>query len=97
MYKDFYLMDNLSSYLTSGIGVAFGEVSAPVNLNGVDKAYDDATFAWQMGIGLGYDITENVLVDLGYRYLGISDFTFEKNTDVQFGSHNVMAGVRYSY
>jgi opacity protein-like surface antigen len=47
-----------------------------VNLNGVDKAYDDTTFAWQMGVGLGYDITENVLVDLGYRYLGASDFTF---------------------
>jgi len=107
IYKDFYLTDRISSYLTSGVGVAFGEASAKnpsvtygsatVNFNGVDKAYDDKTFAWQMGVGLGYDLTENVLVDLGYRYLGASDFTFEENTDVQFGSHNVTAGVRYLY
>jgi opacity protein-like surface antigen len=30
-------------------------------------------FAWSLGGGLGYDITQNWTVDLGYRYINAGD------------------------
>jgi opacity protein-like surface antigen len=107
VYKDFYLSDRLSSYITGGVGVAFAEAEAKnpsvtfgnvtVSTTGINEDVDDSTLAWQIGAGIGYDLTKNITVEAGYRYLGVDDFTFGENTDVEFGSHNVTGGIRYSF
>ena len=107
VYKDFYLSDRLSSYITGGVGVAFAEAEAKnpsvtfgnvtVSTTGVNEDVDDTTLAWQVGAGIGYDLTKNITVEAGYRYLGVDDFTYGDNTDVEFGSHNVTGGIRYSF
>jgi opacity protein-like surface antigen len=35
-------------------------------------------------------------LDVGYRYLGSSDFEYG-STNIELGSHNVTAGVRYTF
>jgi hypothetical protein len=41
------------------------------------STYDDTVFAWQLGTGLGCDLTKEITLDLGYRYLGTGDFSYE--------------------
>jgi opacity protein-like surface antigen len=107
VYKDFTFGYGLSSYLTGGLGVAVSEVEVDAGATATYgntiltwnelREFDDTVFAWQVGTGFGYDLTRSLTIDVGYRYLGTSDFTFHDNTDVEFGSHNVTGGIRYSF
>ena len=100
-YKDFNITEKLSTYVSGGIGLAYGELDATAGQITVGattvpftdgSTYDDTVFAWQLGTGLGYDLTKEITLDLGYRYLGTGDFSED-----DFGSHNVTAGIRYSF
>lgn len=55
-------------------------------------------FAWQVGGGVNFAVTERWAIDLGYRYkaigdLNITDTNGEVATDVDLSSHNVQLGV----
>jgi len=104
-YKDFNIAEKLSAYVSGGIGLAYGDLdgttgSVTVGATTVTftdgSTYDDTVFAWQLGTGLGYDLTKEITLDLGYRYLGTTDFSYQ-TVDVEYGSHNVTAGIRYSF
>ena len=104
-YKDFNIAEKLSAYVSGGVGLAYGDLdgasgSATYGTTTYtlknDSTYDDTVLAWQIGTGLGYDLTKEITLDLGYRYLGTDDFSY-KTVKVEYGSHNVTAGIRYSF
>ena len=104
-YKDFNIAEKLSAYVGAGVGLAYGDLdgtSGSVTYGATTvtwtdgSTYDDTVFAWQLGTGLGYDLTKEITLDLGYRYLGTDDFSY-KTVKVEYGSHNVTAGIRYSF
>ena len=103
-YKDFVLSGGVSAYISSGVGIAYGELDLAggntvidgANWNWQEHDQDDTVFAWQLGAGVGYELTKAMSFDVGYRYLGSSDFEYG-NTNIEFGSHNVTAGVRYTF
>ncbi len=39
-----------------------------------------SNFAWNVGVGVGYDITENWTVDLGYRFVGLGSVKTASST-----------------
>jgi opacity protein-like surface antigen len=109
-----YLLGNLwidipthsgfTPYVGGGAGVAW--VDADTSFNGQPLGYGDgeAGFAFQLGAGVKLDITEEVALDVGYRYKGILDVDFEdaggapddfKGGDLY--SHNVQAGVVFKF
>jgi len=109
-----YLLGNLwldiptdtafTPYVGGGAGVAW--VDADTSFNGTPLGYGDGElgFAFQLGGGVKFDITENIALDVGYRFKGILDVDFEdaggtpadfKNADLY--SHNVQAGVMFSF
>lgn len=58
----------------------------------------DTTFAWQVGGGVNFAMTERWGVDVGYRYkavegFNITDVNGEIATDVDLTSHNLQLGV----
>ena len=60
---------------------------------------DEST--WQLSYalmaGLSYGVTQNLSVDVGYRYLSIPKFgAFGVDYDQGFDSHQIRAGLRYS-
>lgn len=62
---------------------------------------DDNRFAWALMAGLGYKLSSNFALDLGYRYLSLGDiktraFDLGAGTDIEsIGTHEVRLGVRY--
>lgn len=54
---------------------------------------DDKVFAYQLGLGFGYALQENIILELKYRYFATDDFDFEGD-DVEFKTHNISFGTR---
>ena len=102
-YKDFYIVDKFFGYVSGGVGIAYNETDArsyveeiegrtPQHFNGERDA--ETVLAWQLGTGLGYELTKEINLNVGYRYLA-NDTT--KSISSELGSHNVTAGIRYSF
>ena len=57
---------------------------------------DDTVFAYQVGAGVAYAVTDRVSIDLKYRYFGTSDPKFG-DVKAQCSSNNIYLGVRYNF
>lgn len=79
-------------YLTAGAGVA------NVNFKDAIGSDDDTVFAYQFGAGIGIEISENTIIDLGYRYFATSDID-PGDYGINYGiaSHNALVGVRAGF
>lgn len=98
-YRDFPLKDSdVEPYLMAGIG----SMNLKMNVSGTEYGNIDK-FSWQIGAGIGYKATDNITVDLGYRYFAASDVTFPSagtgysETTYSVGGSRVLAGVRYGF
>jgi opacity protein-like surface antigen len=54
---------------------------------------NDSVFAYQVGLGAGYAVTEKVTIDVKYRYFATEDPGFEA-TELGVTSYNFLFGVR---
>jgi opacity protein-like surface antigen len=74
-YYDIATGTKLTPYVGAGLGAAFIKTKGIELLNGNNNAlYDSRTatnFAWNIGVGFGYEITKNVALDVGYRYVDL--------------------------
>ncbi|MFH2219221.1 MAG: outer membrane protein [Pseudomonadota bacterium] len=62
--------------------------------------YDDSTFAYQFGVGVGYAVTESVTLDLSYRYFATSDPSYDDPAgavDGEYSTHNIFFGARFAF
>ena len=85
-----------------GGGVGLAVVSVDVSTLGAKLLDDDDTvFAYQIGGGVSYAINPNLSLSIAYRYLGTSDAeltdTVGDTGDWEYSSHNILAGVRYTF
>ncbi len=64
----------------------------------------DTALAWQFGAGVGYEMSDNVVLDLGYRYQSTGTLEFKGQN--QFGTlvseqklkvHLIEVGIRYRF
>ena len=91
-------------YIGAGLGIARHDASATLTLTvpGQPPASypgysgDDTVFAYQFMAGIGYEISENMSVFGGYRYMGTDDLEIEKLT-AQYGTHGIEAGLRFGF
>ncbi|MEM1285248.1 MAG: acyloxyacyl hydrolase [Pseudomonadota bacterium] len=69
----------ISPYVGAGIGASYTMITEFVDSNpanpGVAYASDNGewAFAWALYAGLGYEVSENLTLDFGYRYLHLGD------------------------
>ena len=89
-YIDFDASPAVKPYLMGGIGMA------NITLEDNTDDLDDTVFAYQVGLGLGFALNDRFTLDLGYRYMGTADPTFD-GVDVTYASHNVLAGLRFNF
>lgn len=103
----------LRPYVGGGVGFARNEVGdVSVNVlgyNGTLIGGTNTSFAWQGSAGIGLDITPNLTVDIGYRYMDMGEG--KTGSHVDFGlwtqdnwvskgylrAHEVQLGVRYQF
>ena len=108
-YYDFKNKSKFTPYLSAGVGVSRIENKVSINPEALGTSENITTdtnnnFTWTAGAGIAYKVTENVALDLAYRYVdaGETDVSqsFEgtklKNT-ADLVSHDYSLGVRYSF
>ncbi len=104
VYYDFDAGFTFKPYLGVGIGIGIFEVNcdAPGNVLNVDD--DSAELAWNVMLGVGYALTEDVELYYGYRYLGTTDPEFDATLlgmsgtlEAEVTIHEVLWGLRYNF
>jgi hypothetical protein len=64
-----------SFYIGAGVGAGFLDIDGTSNvLSGDDDPID---FAWNVGVGINYALTEQVSLSTGYRYVGLGKHTID--------------------
>ena len=98
-YYDFKSGSDLTPYITAGAG--FSRVEADIKLVPiVDDNYDDTVFAYQLGAGVGYAMSEIMTLDFRYRFLGTADpeFSYPVGTaEAEIFSHNLTVGIHMAF
>ena len=71
-YYDFHNSTCITPYVGAGIGIARLKSSRTLDAGENDGLFDDSdtavNFAWQIGVGASWSVTDNVAFDAGYRY-----------------------------
>jgi len=90
----------------AGGGVGFGRLDLDIETSG-STLFDDADwgFAWQLGAGVAFDVSESIAIDVGYRYKRIENVDIEvedvfgDSSDIEkdYKSHNFLVGLRFGF
>jgi opacity protein-like surface antigen len=90
--------------VTVGGGIGGAWVRGTVTDNTQSGSETTQNFAWQVGAGPSYDLTELVTLSLHYRYLdlgkvspGLFSGAFDGPFSLDLTSHDVIAGVRWDF
>jgi len=81
---------------TPFIGAGFGSANVEYDSDDLDDKDDDTVMAYQMMLGIGFAATEQLSIDLQYRYFGTADPEID-GVDVEYQTNNVMLGLRYNF
>lgn len=92
-YYDFMEGSALRPYITAGIGYAK-----------VDFDFDDDTvMAYQVGVGMTYQSSDNMAWDIRYRYMATSDIEtidpmdIASSMDIENSTHSLTVGLIFSF
>jgi len=110
VYFDIYNSSPVTPYVGAGLGLASVSGKYMVTYGGdtIDVKKSKTNFAWNIGAGAAWKISDNVALDLGYRYADFGkvsasgetqlfglDLLFDGKFDV--AAHEVMLGLRYTF
>ena len=92
-------------FVGGGLGIArisLNDVTATAFGVTVPLADDkDWVFAYQVGAGIGYEVTPTTTVSLGYSFFATADPDFTDVTgipfDAEYQSHNIEIGLRFGF
>ena len=101
-YYDFVNSSKFTPYLTAGVGRTWLKVDDfSITIPGVGTfndsgSYSDNVFAYQVGAGIGYAVTDSITLDLSYRYFETQKADFD-GTEAKLSSHNLLIGGRFGF
>jgi opacity protein-like surface antigen len=105
----------LPPYIGGGLGTAFIKYNHAIDYihSGVSTARNDSAsretnFAWQLGAGVSYAVTDSLDLDLGYRYIDMGKVKSSNTSDVlghtisyssetNVNASEVRLGARYTF
>lgn len=96
IYYDFAPKAQWSPFLGAGLGVSWVDVDNAAVAGIFLGDADDTVFAWQVMAGCGFKLTQSTTIDLSYRYFATSDPDFS-GVEAEYGTHNIMAGIRVAF
>lgn len=95
-YYDFDVDMALQPFITGGIGIAWSDLNIDDSSGFIaDTANDDISFAWQVGTGLRYQLSPDVSMSGGYRYLDSSDLEIG-GFEIDYSAHEFRFGLEYA-
>ncbi len=90
-YYDFKNSSDFTPYIGAGIGIG-GFVNESLS------QYYGAAFAYQVGGGVDYSITDKISVGVKYRYTGLANEKINNSIgNSEVASHNIYAGARFYF
>lgn len=100
-WLDLINRSSFTPYVGGGLGAAYINFN-DIEAGGVEVVDDDDwVFAWQLGGGVGWEVTPNVTIGLDYRWFATAAPNFEDSAgndfDSEYSSHNILASVRYGF
>lgn len=112
VYKDLGSFGPLTPYVGAGIGAAYHMMSEvyftdnPALTNRIEGK-NDLSFAWALMAGVGYQISDRAILDLGYRYIDLGKATSGRVDNAGFvnprvniddiTAHEFKVGLRYHF
>jgi opacity protein-like surface antigen len=111
-YKDLGNYGGFTPYLGAGVGVAYhimDEVYFTDNPNLVNRieGNKDISFAWSLMAGVGYQLSHNTVLDVGYRYIDMGKIDSGRVDSAGFvnprvelddlDAHEFKVGLRYHF
>ncbi len=78
-----------------GVGIGFTELEADIATQNIGRE-EDTVLAYQAILGGGFVATDNVTIDLQYRYFATENPDFS-GLEAEYRSHDLMLGFRYSF
>jgi outer membrane autotransporter protein len=104
---DFELGNGVKVFPLAGVGWAINRADAWVDAPGAGDLEDkwNSDFAWSLGAGVSYDVTQNIAVDFSYQYLDLGEAktgapSWVSSLEYVTGNletHELKAGIRYSF
>lgn len=104
-YYDIKLPDNLKKvkpYVGGGIGYSWLKGTEKINTLGILPELDgnytekDKDFSWNVGLGVGYELNQNIDLTLGYRYENLGEIK-SNGTTMELKNQKVSLGLRYTF
>ena len=111
-YKDLGNFGGFVPYVGAGVGAAYHQLSdvyftGNPNLTNVIHGNNDLSFAWSLMAGVGYQISDRAIIDVGYRYIDLGKISSQRSDSAGFvnpavrlddiTAHEVKVGLRYSF
>lgn len=93
VFADFDTGTALTPYVSLGIGYGWTNLEHQE----LNEKRDDSNMAWQLGAGISYSVMDNMMLDLGYRYLNSTTFAFTDDIDFDIASHQIYLGARLAF
>jgi len=97
-YYDIDTGTKFTPYVGAGIGMARLKGKVAEADGSISKS--ETSFAWQVGAGVTYAMTDNVSLDAGYRYTDSGDVTIKEDwgkAKFDSTSHEFLLGARYAF
>jgi opacity protein-like surface antigen len=96
----------VSIFVGGGIGASLLKYDA--NNGFVSGKDDDVDFAWQVGLGADYELTDEVSIEGGYRYVDLGEgksrvqqigfpLTDIGDYEIDLAAHELYVGFRYRW
>jgi opacity protein-like surface antigen len=111
-YKDLGNFGGITPYVGAGIGLAYNRIGETTFTETTTRhntilGHDDLAFAWSLMAGVGYQLSDRAVLDVGYRYLDLGKATSDSvdntrayNPRIRFddlASHEIKVGIRYHF
>ena len=102
---DIEISNGVKVFPLAGVGWAINRADAQQDhVSDFDNKWN-SDFAWSLGAGVSYDITQSIAADFSYQYLdlgeaktGMSQFApLDERFEGDLETHELKAGIRYSF
>lgn len=88
----------LKPFAGAGIGAVMLDARHFAGAGSGDRTDEDTVLAYQMALGLAYDVAPHLALSLGYRWMDTDDGSFEPGpVDMDYRADAWLATVRYSF
>ena len=103
-YYDFKNTSKFTPYVGVGVGITRAK-NQQTDLESKDSVSSTKNhFTWSAGVGVAYSVTDNVALDLSYKYIDAGKFKFNSNdedgrfdTKVDLRSQDYTLDIRYNF